>query len=277
MGLAYAEVIGDPVAHSKSPAIHRFWLEKLALDGDFRACPVAPGQVAAYLARRCPDPFWRGCSVTAPLKPQAADAVADPTGICRRIGAANAIFRSPLGCGIGANTDLGAIAAVLGRSGAAAGRVCLIGSGGAARAALEYLRLRRAADVALIVRDVARGRRLHRRFAAGGGVHSFDEAGAAIAGADWIINATPLGMAGHAEMPAVLLDALARSAETALVFDMVYAPRETALLRRAAELGRKRVDGLAMLIEQAAPAFELFFGAAAPRRFDAELREALEP
>ena len=277
MGIPYAEVIGDPVAHSKSPLIHKFWLGKLALKGDFRALQLAPGGLSAYLASRCSDPFWRGCSVTAPLKERAAGAVSDPTGVCRRIGAANAIFRSPLGCGIGANTDLHGIAAALARSDSPAERVCVVGSGGAARAVLEFLRLRGTRHVSLVARDLDKGRVLHRRFAARGDVYPFEQASAAMAGAEWVINATPLGMDGSEAMPASLIDALAATDEAALVLDMVYAPRETALLRRASELGRRTVDGLTMLIEQAAPAFELLFGAAAPRQHDGELRRALEP
>lgn len=276
MGTPYAEVVGDPVAHSKSPLIHLFWLERLGLKGDFRPVRLGPGGLGAYLAGRCADPFWRGCSVAAPLKEEAAEAVTDPTGLCRRIGAANAIFRSSLGCGVGANTDLHGIAAALRGGASPIGRACLIGSGGAARAALEYLRLSGAGQVAMIVRDVAAGRRLLHRFGLAGSVHGFDDAVAAIAGADRIVNATPLGMTGRPDMPALLLEAVAESDKAAWVLDMVYAPAETALLRRARSLERRAVDGLAMLVEQAAPAFELFFGTPPPRELDGELREALE-
>jgi shikimate dehydrogenase len=171
MGVPYAEVIGDPIAHSKSPLIHKFWLEKLGLEGDYRAERVQPGQLKADLDRRRADPFWRGCNVTAPLKTRAASLVSDPTGLSARIGAMNAVFRSPLGhCSLGANTDMIGIAAALGEAAAPGQRACVIGAGGAARAALEYLRLRGASDVHLIVRDIARGRILHRAFATGGAV-----------------------------------------------------------------------------------------------------------
>lgn len=270
MGPPYAEVIGNPVAHSKSPLVHRFWLEKLGIDGDYRAVRVAEGELRAHLRRRCGDPFWRGCNVTAPLKGAAARLAVDPTGVCARIGAANALFRSPLGCGVGANTDLIGVAEALEALPPSMNRVCLIGAGGAARAVLEVLRVRGGADVSLIVRDLAAGRRLH-----SGAVFGFDGAAAALAGADCVVNASPLGMSGAPAMPAALLDALAATAGHALVFDMVYAPAETALLARARTLGRRIVDGYAMLIGQAAPAFELFFGAPAPREHDAELRRRL--
>lgn len=125
------------------------------------------------------------------------------------------------------------------------------------------------------MRDVARGRLVHRAFAAGGTVHALDDGAAAIAGAQWLINASPLGMAGRAPMPRAILEALEGMDDSGIVFDMVYAPVETALLGRASALGRKSVDGLDMLIGQAAPAFELFFGSPAPRDCDAELRALL--
>jgi shikimate dehydrogenase len=275
MGIPYAEVIGDPVAHSKSPLIHKFWLERLGLEGDYRAERVQPGQLRAHLDRRRADPFWRGSNVTAPLKARAASLVSDPTGLCARIGAMNAVFRSPLGRSLGANTDMIGIAAALGDAAAPGQRACVIGAGGAARAALEYLRLRGVSDVHLIVRDVARGRNVHRAFATGGAVHALDDEAAAIAGAHWLINASPLGMAGRAPMPRPILDALEGMDDSGIVFDMVYSPVGTALLGRANALGRRNVDGLDMLIGQAAPAFALFFGAPAPRDCDATLRAVL--
>jgi shikimate dehydrogenase len=275
MGIPYAEVIGDPVAHSKSPLIHKFWLERLGLEGDYRAERLRAGELKAHLERRRADPFWRGCNVTAPLKARAASLVVDPTGICARIGAMNAIFRSPLGRSLGANTDMIGIAAALGDAAAPGQRACVIGAGAAARAALEYRRLRGTSDVRLIVRDVPRGRNVMRELATGGAVHGLADGGAAIAGAQWLINASPLGMAGMAPMPAAVLDAVEGMDDRGIIFDMVYSPLETALLRRAAALGRETVDGLAMLIGQAAPAFALFFGVPAPRERDAELRAML--
>lgn len=275
MGVPYAEVIGDPIAHSKSPLIHKFWLGKLGLKGDYRAHCVASGDVPRYIGERCADPFWRGCNVTAPLKSEAAKAAMDPTGIAARVGAANALFRSPLRCAVAANTDVLGVAAALNVPDSIGQSVCLIGAGGAARAALEFLRIRGTTEVLFIVRDVEKARHLHREFGISGGVYPFDDCAVAIAGAEWLINATPLGMAGQPPMPAAVLDLLPETMEYGLVFDMVYVPHETALLRRAREIGRRTADGIAMLIGQAAPAFELFFGRPAPRQYDAELRELL--
>ena len=274
MGVPYAEVVGDPIAHSKSPLIHKFWLGKLGIEGDYRARRCRPGTLGAYVRDRTADPFWRGCNVTVPLKAEAAAVAVDPTGVCARIGAANALLRSPLGCAVAANTDLHGIAEALDVA-EIQGTVCLIGAGGAARAVLEYVRVRGAGDVRMIARDVGRGRIVHGAGGTSGGVYGFDDGAAALAGAEWLINATPLGMAGRPPMPDAVLDRLEETTADALVFDMVYVPAETALLRRAREAGRQTVDGIAMLIAQAAPAFELFFGAPAPRGHDAELRELL--
>jgi len=266
MATPYAEVIGDPVAHSKSPLIHRFWLEKLGLVGEYRAVRVQRGEAAAYLKMRCSDPCWRGCNVTAPLKKEAAQIAVDPIGLCRRIGAVNAVFRSPLGCGIGANTDLEGIGAAIGE--VTPGIACIIGAGGAARTAVEYLRLKQLGEVRILARQPSRAKGPGKTF-------RFDEAAAAMAGADLVINATPLGMTGMPPMPDALLSALERTADHATIFDMVYTPVDTQLLLRARSLGRATADGLSMLVGQAAPSFALFFGPEPPRAHDQELRRLL--
>lgn len=269
MGFPYAEVIGDPVEHSKSPVIHRFWLDKLQLKGDYQAQRLTASELGAFLRSRCADPFWRGCNVTAPLKEAAAGLASDPTGICGRIGATNTIFRSPLGCGVGANTDLiGAAEAIGARAGE--GKICLIGAGGAARPVLQLLS---GEEVVVIARNLAKAEAVAKRF--GAAFCAFEDAGYAIEGATCVINATPLGMAGMEPMPPRMIAALAATDHRAIVFDMVYAPLETPFLAEARRLGRPTADGLTMLIGQAAPAFEIFFGAPAPREHDAELRELL--
>ena len=275
MGIPYAEVIGDPIGHSKSPLIHKFWLEKLGLDGDFRARRIGSGQLAPYLAERCRDPYWRGCSVTAPLKTETAQTVLDPTGICRRIGAANAIFKSALGCGVGANTDLLGIAEALPTAGSGVSRACVIGAGGAARAAVEFLRGRRVTEIAVVARDGGKARSMLGDLGGADAVASFEVPGAAMAGAEWVINATPLGQRGMPPVPATILDGIAGTAPDAVFLDMVYDPPKTDLLLCARAEGRRAVDGMVMLVGQAAPAFELFFGRPAPREHDGELRERL--
>ena len=273
MVVPYAEVVGDPISHSKSPLIHEFWLGKLRISGDYKQTLVAKGELASHFERRIRDTEWRGCSVTAPLKEAAARLVPDP-GLSR-IGAANTIVPAADGALKSTNTDVDGVAAALTSKIEAVRRVCIIGSGGAARAALEHLRGRPGVRVNLVARSHDRANALQTRFGMEGEAFGFADGRAAFAGADLLINATPLGMTGMPEMPLPILDALDVASEDALVFDMVYSPIESELLRRAREHGRRTEDGLTMLIGQAAPAFELFFGAPAPREHDRELRELL--
>ena len=101
----YAEVIGDPIAHSKSPLIHGFWLQALGIDGDYRRTHVTPGDLPAYIEQRRADPDWRGCNVTIPHKLAVMDLVDDPGDIRGTIGAMNTVVRQPGGALIGTNTD----------------------------------------------------------------------------------------------------------------------------------------------------------------------------
>src|SRR3546814_18987308 len=105
MSAPYAEVIGDPIAQSKSPLIHRFWLDALGLSGDYRRAHVKPEDLAAYIAERRADPDWRGCNVTMPHKGAVMDLVDDPGNIRGTIGAMNTVVRQPDGSLLGTNTD----------------------------------------------------------------------------------------------------------------------------------------------------------------------------
>ena len=270
----YAEVIGDPIDHSKSPLIHRFWLGKSGVDADYRATRVGIADLTSYLDARRRDPAWRGCNVTAPLKRAAAAEVGDPAGACASLGAVNCVVRSPLGCTFGFNSDVAGIDEMLAGLELSDSKVCIIGAGGAARAALCALNKRPPAEIALIARDVGRARMLRRLLPKSVrlGVRSFSGAVEALNGAKLVVNASPLGMAGQPGMPPPILDGLPAGA---VIFDMVYAPLETPLLKAARERQLRAIDGLTMLIGQAAPAFELFFGKPAPREHDAQLKALL--
>src|SRR3546814_15337443 len=104
MGAPYAEVIGDPIAQSKSPLIHRFWLGALGIAGDYRRAHVKPDELAAYIAERRADPDWRGCNVTMPHKGAVMDLVDDPGNIRGKIGARTTVVRQPEGPLLGTNT-----------------------------------------------------------------------------------------------------------------------------------------------------------------------------
>lgn len=267
MGIPYAEVIGDPVAHSKSPLIHKFWLRQMERVGDYRASRVTPGQLAAYLAERRTDPDWRGCNVTMPYKQAIAAHLDLIDPVARRIGAVNTVISHSAAMLMGTNTDFQGVHFALDGSSPAAKKVVLLGAGGAARAVLEELRQSGASHVTILSRDEDKARELLQAF-------GLEGATGPIAGApeaDLLINATPLGMVGQPD-PDLDLSALHAGAT---VFDLVYHPLETELLAEARRRALRTVDGLTMLIWQASMAFTYFFGEVPPDPDSAELRELL--
>ncbi len=276
----HAEVIGDPIAHSKSPLIHNFWLEKLGIDAEYRACHVRAEELAEYFAQRRGDAEWRGCNITMPHKQATLPLLdgLDPTA--ERIGAVNTVVRRTDGGLIGANTDApGFIEPLQGLLGAEPFRFAyLIGNGGAARAIADALY---EADFLLfsLSRDPAKAKRELRQYL--GDDPDFylklDDCGTGDpqpSDADifsLIVNTTPLGMVGH---PPLKLG-WAGFRGNAIAYDIVTAPLDTTFLQEARSHGLRTIDGLAMLIGQAAVAFEKFFGQPAPREHDAELRKIL--
>ena len=264
---AVAGVIGWPIKHSKSPLIHRFWLGKLGLDGDYSRFPVAPERLGAFM-RALPAMGLRGVNVTVPHKIAVMphlDALSDGAAA---VGAVNTIVVGDDGQLTGHNTDVSGITGPAG--GAIAGRpMLLIGSGGAARAAMAAARLAGASALWVMARNADAAGELQAASGLPGGILGFEDRLPDDIGL--VFNATTLGMLGQ---PPLDLDLSPLGAEAA-VFDAVYAPLDTALLRAARARGLTGIDGLAMLIGQAAEAFRLFFGAEAPRQHDDELRTLL--
>lgn len=268
MTVPYAEVIGDPIAHSKSPLIHKFWLERLGLPGDYRATQVAADDIAAYVADRRADPDWRGCNITIPHKLAIMDHVADPGGVRASIGAMNTVLRDPTGVLTGTNTDAAGFFAPIAKLPLASQPVAVIGTGGAAHAVLFALSRVGIGPVTVLARNPLKGAALLARFGLKGKVQGLDVALPPVA---LLVQTTQLGMTGQTSLD---LD-LSSLPNDAVVYDIVYAPLETSLLAAAAACGLATVDGLEMLIGQAALAFELFFGAEPPRDADEELRALL--
>lgn len=265
--MTYAEVIGDPIAHSKSPLIHGFWLQALGIRAEYRKTHVAAEGLGAYFAARRADPDWLGCNITIPHKRAALDFVEDRGDVRASIGAINTVFRSDDAI-VGTNTDAAGFYAPISGMELAGQPVVVIGAGGAARAILFALSRVGVGRVTLLNRNPLKGAGLLASFGLKGDALTLD---APIPPAALLVNATLLGMTGQ---PPLDLD-LSALPDDAVVYDVVYAPLETSLLKAARARDLATVDGLEMLIGQAALAFELFFGQAPPRDRDAELRALL--
>jgi shikimate dehydrogenase len=264
----YAEVIGDPIGHTKSPGIHGFWLEALDIDAEYRAVHVAPEGLGAYFGSRRDDPDWRGCNITIPHKQAALDHVGDPGGVRATIGAVNTVIRGEDGALIGTNTDAGGFYSPIAGLDLEGRHAVVIGAGGGARAILFALSKIGIGRVTMLNRNVLKAAALLSSFGLKGDALPL---GAKIPAAALLVNASALGMAGQ---PPLDID-LSPLPEDAVVYDIVYAPLETPLLAQARARELDTVDGLDMLIGQAALAFELFFGAEPPRDRDEELRALL--
>lgn len=258
--MPYAEVIGDPVAHSKSPLIHDYWLRRLGIAGDYRRTRVAASELSDFLRQRHADPEWRGCNVTVPHKEAVAAHLDRLDNGAAAVGAVNCIVSGPNGL-TGYNSDVDGVAAALEGVPVEGRKVALIGAGGAARAALYYLAERGVAEITILARSSGKAAALRSLVPnISLNVGPPEDAQALFAGSSLVINASPLGMDGCSPMPDSLLAAL-HELSGATLFDMVYSPPETAFLKAG---HRDRLNGLTMLVAQAARAFELFFGTAAP-------------
>jgi shikimate dehydrogenase len=264
-----AEVIGDPIAQSKSPLIHGFWLDALGIAAAYDRVHVTPDALPDHLARSRQDPAWRGCNVTMPHKAAVMDLVDDPGGVRGSIGAMNTLLRQPDGSVIGTNTDAGGFAAPLAELDLTGQHVTVVGAGGAARAVLWALARLEVERVTVMNRSPLKAAGLLSQFGLKGDVVPLDARLAPTTAL--LVNASALGMAGQ---PPLDLD-LSPLPEDAVVYDIVYSPLDTPLLAAARGRELDTVDGLEMLIGQAALAFELFFGAVPPRERDAELRALL--
>lgn len=267
-----AGVIGWPITHSKSPLIHNFWLSKLGLDGHYSRFPVAPEGLHTAI-RALPALGIRGVNVTIPHKQAVMEALDEIAPAAKAIGAVNTVVVTAEGRLVGHNTDAAGFAEPL-RDCALNGRpACVVGAGGAARAVLAALKDLGVSDVRVINRSVDKAESLLAEFGVAGQVYGFDQSATALEGAALVANTSSLGMKGY---PPLDID-LTPVAGDAVAYDIVYAPLETELLRQAKARGLKTVDGLSMLVGQAADAFRLFYDAAPPRdaETEADLRARL--
>ena len=252
---ALAGVLGWPVAHSRSPLLHNFWLNRHRIDGAYVPLPV-PGAQFGVAVRGLQAAGFRGANVTIPHK-EAAFAFCDTVDeAARRAGAVNTLVFTPQGIS-GSNTDgLGFLNNLRAHGVApAAGPALILGAGGAARAIAAAL-MGLGVTVRVTNRSGERAAALA-AFLPGLQLVAWESRAAALADCALLVNTTPVGMSGHGALPVTLERAHARL----VVADIVYVPSETPLLAAAAAHGLPAIGGLGMLLHQAVPGFTAWFGA----------------
>jgi shikimate dehydrogenase len=262
-----AGVAGRPVAHSLSPLIHNAWIAAAGLDAVYVGfCPPADGFSAFVQGLR--GGAVRGLNVTLPFKEDALLAADRPSARAREAGAANLLVFEPDGTILADNTDGVGLLAALSRQNPgfdpAAGPIAVIGAGGAARGAAAALLAAGTPELRLVNRTRAKAEAV--AAALGPKVRAYDLAAAAAAlqGVAAIVNATSAGVAD----PQPLSLPLDAAPDGAIAMDMVYGKGQTAFLAAAAARGLAAADGLDMLIGQAVPSFEAFFGRPPPAAVD---------
>ncbi len=266
-----AGVVGRPVAHSRSPRLHRHWIARHRIAGDYVAMEIAEADLREVF-RALPKAGFRGVNVTIPHKRAALDLADEATDRAQRIGAANLLVFEE-GRILADNTDGEGFLSSL-RQGApewdaAAGPATVLGAGGAARAIIVALLDAGVPEVILSNRTRGNADALRKEFGERIRVVDWVQAGNAVEEGALVVNTTSLGMTGKPQLR-VPLDGL-RAGQ--VVTDLVYAPMETRLLREARAAGAVAVDGLGMLLHQAVPAFERWFGVRP--QVDEDLRAAV--
>lgn len=255
-----AFVCGHPIAHSRSPKIHNHWLKQYGIAGSYVPLDVLPDNAAAFFATLCSQGLAGG-NVTIPHKEAAFAAAARRDEAADLIGAVNTLwFENELL--VGGNTDALGFSANLDENAPGwtqAGPALVLGAGGAARAVIHALKQTGFKDIRIVNRTVARAVELADRFGSGITAHPPAALGELLPDAGLLVNTTALGMAGKggADVLPANPEMLPRHA---IVTDIVYVPLETPLLAAARALGLKTVDGLGMLLHQAVPGFERWFG-----------------
>ncbi|MCE8005518.1 shikimate dehydrogenase [Aestuariivita sp.] len=254
-----AAVLGSPVAHSRSPKLHSYWLNSYGIRGHYIPIDVTPGDLERVI-RIMPTMGFVGCNVTIPYKEKVMALADQITDRATLIGAANTLIFRRDGLIMADNTDgYGFIESL--RQGApdwtpGAGMAVVLGAGGAARAVVAALADAGVPQITLTNRTRVRAEKLKDDFGQRIQVADWVQAGNILEDAALVVNTTSLGMTGKAEMR-VPLDGLQKGT---VVTDLVYQPLQTRLLREAEEAGCTTIDGLGMLLHQAVPCFERWFG-----------------
>lgn len=253
-----AFVCGHPIAHSRSPMIHGHWLKRYGIAGSYAPLDVAPADFPGFIAGLAAAGY-RGGNVTIPNKEQAFAAVERRDEAAEQIGAVNTLWFED-GVLWGGNTDAYGFAANLDHLAPGwadtGGTAVVLGAGGAARAIVHALKQRGFNDIRIVNRTVGRAVELALQFGKGVSGHAQAATQELLGDAALLVNTTALGMHGNEGLPADP----SSLPDGAIVTDIVYVPLETPLLAAARARGLKTVDGLGMLLHQAVPGFERWFG-----------------
>ena len=254
-----AGVFGWPVDHSRSPRLHGYWLKEFGIDGAYIPLATHPSRLEQGI-RALPALGFRGGNITLPHKERALGMVDEATPLARRIGAVNTLVVRADGSILGDNTDGFGFIANLQQFQpdwrGSAGPALVLGAGGAARAIVVSLIDAGVPEIRLVNRTTRRAEEIAE--AVGGNIRvlPWDARGDALADAALLVNSTNLGMAGQAPLEINLAKLPAR----AVVYDIVYVPLMTDLLKAAKQHGNPIVDGIGMLLHQARPGFKAWFG-----------------
>ena len=268
-----AGVMGWPVAHTRSPAIHNHWIARYGLKGAYVQLPVQPDRLEAAI-RGLPALGFAGCNVTVPHKVSAMRLMDELHPAARRVAAINTIVVQADGRLLGMNNDGAGYIQSLRDADATwrgnAGPALVLGAGGAARAIVVALLDEGVPELRITNRTLERAQALAEAVGERVKVVPWAERNEAMAGVSLLVNTTTQGMHGQSTLD-VVLDALPRAA---MVSDAIYIPMETPLLAQARLRGHRTVNGLGMLLNQARPAFESWFGVMP--EITPELRAAVE-
>jgi len=254
-----AGLVGWPVAHSRSPTIHNYWLDHYKIPGRYVLLPVPPEKLSIALPALAALGF-RGCNVTTPHKQAVMPMLDRVDELARRIDAVNTIVVEKDGTLTGFNNDGNGFVQSLRDAKADwrpdAGPIVVLGAGGAARAVVASLAAQGAREIRLVNRTFERAQGIAKEFGPPVAAFPWEQRNDALADVALLANATNQGMAGK---PALDI-ALDRLPPHALVGDLIYIPPETPLLAAARARGNMTVNGLGLLLNQARPAFQAWYG-----------------
>ncbi len=265
-GRPFAAIVGWPVEHSRSPALHGFWLKQHGIEGHYGRLPVEPSRAALQelVAFLKGTPNARGCNLTLPHKIDIMPLLDRIDARAAHIGAVNTVIKQADGTLEGRNSDgfgfLESLRAGAPDWDATAGPAVVLGAGGAARAVIASLVDAGVPELRLVNRTQSAAIDLGVVFTPNDGrriaIERWDERDATLEDATLLVNTTSLGMKGQ---PPLAID-VARLPAKAVVDDIVYVPLETSLLAAARARGHRCIDGLGMLLHQGRMGFEAWFG-----------------